>query len=52
MGSKGWELVSVVAHADDGISVFYWKQQNLSIHEHESDFEIVVIDDFLSNNFL
>ena len=40
MGSKGWELVSVVAHADDGISVFYWKQQNLSIHEHESDFEI------------
>lgn len=32
MGSKGWELVSVVGHPDEGISIFYWKQQN-----HKSD---------------
>jgi len=40
MGSKGWELVSVVAHADEGISIFYWKQQNLNTYEPASALEI------------
>ena len=27
MGALGWELVSVVAHPYEGVSVFYWKKQ-------------------------
>ena len=33
MGVLGWELVSVVAHSDEDLSIFYWKREALGTHE-------------------
>ena len=44
MGAEGWELVSVIAHPDEGLSVFFWKKPTESTAAVEVAQEPVFMD--------